>query len=81
MVPMYISVILFNLAPFWTSLLAFWINGEPIVKLEYVAMAICFLCIIGMTISKMYANDAEESVYSPSTFAFGVCMCVLKSWV
>ena len=61
MVPMYIAVILFNLAPFWTSLLAHWINDEPIVKLEYLAMAICFACIVGMTISKMYANDSLDA--------------------
>jgi drug/metabolite transporter (DMT)-like permease len=47
MLPMALVMILYNTAPFWTSLLGLWVNGEQISKLEYVAIGLCFLLIIG----------------------------------
>ena len=62
MVPLYLAIILNNLAPFWTSLLANWIRGEPIYLLEYGAMIICFLCVIGITLIR----DFEDPEFSRS---------------
>ena len=52
MVPLALCVILFNLAPFWTSLLAKLVNDEHIFKLEYLAMIICFGLVICLTLLK-----------------------------
>ena len=47
--PLTLVIVLFNTAPFWGSLLGYWINNEPIIKIEYVAMFICFAGILGIT--------------------------------
>ena len=52
LLPLSIAVILMNLAPFWCSLLGNYFNAEPIYKIEFMAMALCFVCIIGFTLSK-----------------------------
>jgi drug/metabolite transporter (DMT)-like permease len=48
--PLGLTYVLFNMAPFWASLLGYWINHEPIIKQEYLAMFICFVCVIGMAL-------------------------------
>jgi len=50
LVPLALATILFNLAPFWTSILAYFINGEKIYPLEYLAMGICFSLVICLTL-------------------------------
>ena len=50
MIPLFLAVIIHNLAPFWTSLLAYFINKEPIIKFEYAALLICFICVIGVAV-------------------------------
>ena len=50
MIPLALATILFNLAPFWTSLLAYFVNGEAIFPVEYAAMAICFSLVVCMTL-------------------------------
>ena len=52
MVPLSIVIILTNLAPFWASILGYLINKEPIINYEYFAMAICFACVVAITLSK-----------------------------
>ena len=59
MVPLSIVIILTNLAPFWASVLGYWINKEPIIKVEYAAMAICFSCVVGITLSKSSAASSD----------------------
>jgi drug/metabolite transporter (DMT)-like permease len=50
LVPLALATILFNLAPFWTSILAYLINGEKIYPLEYLAMGLCFGMVICLTL-------------------------------
>jgi drug/metabolite transporter (DMT)-like permease len=57
MVPLYLAVILNRLAPFWTSLLANWIRNEPIFLIEYFAMAFCFICVIGIALTKDQGDE------------------------
>jgi len=51
MIPLALAVILFNLSPFWTSLLGYLINNEPIFMHEYLAMAACLLCVVAITLA------------------------------
>jgi drug/metabolite transporter (DMT)-like permease len=50
LIPLGLAVIIVNLAPFWTALLAHCFNKEEISKLEIFAMAVCFSCVVGMTL-------------------------------
>jgi multidrug transporter EmrE-like cation transporter len=47
--PLTLVYVLFNTAPFWGSILGYWVNNEPIIALEYAAMVICFVAILGVT--------------------------------
>lgn len=49
LMPLGISVVITYMAPFWTSLLAYVFNREPIFKHEYVSMIVCFIGVIGIT--------------------------------
>jgi drug/metabolite transporter (DMT)-like permease len=52
MIPLALATIIFNLAPFWTSILGYFVLGDPIYKIEFVAMAICLALVIYMTVMK-----------------------------
>jgi len=52
LIPLSLAVILMNLSPFWCSLLGNYFNKEPIYRVEFLAMAVCFLCVIGVTLTK-----------------------------
>ena len=52
MIPLALATILFNLAPFWTSLLGYFINGENIYVFEYIAMGICLILVVCLTLVK-----------------------------
>ena len=57
--PLGMVVIFLNLAPFWTTLLAHFINGEKVSYIEISAMVICFTCILGMTLQKDNSAEGE----------------------
>lgn len=46
--PLALVMVLNNVAPFWTSIAAYLINGEQIFALEYVAMAVCLSLVIAL---------------------------------
>ena len=48
MVPLSLTTVLFNLAPFWVSILGYLLNGEPVQWFEYLAMIISFLGVFGI---------------------------------
>lgn len=52
LLPLCLIMIIFQTSPFWTSILALWINSEPIYRFEYVAMAFCFAGVIGIAMSR-----------------------------
>jgi len=59
LLPLSLFTILFNMAPFWISILAFLINKDKITIVEIVAMVLCFLGVIGITLS-VQKKDVEE---------------------
>lgn len=52
MIPFSLIVIIFQTAPFWTSILSFYVNGEKIMFNEMVGMGLCFMAIILITTSE-----------------------------
>ena len=46
LIPFSVLVILFQTNPFWTSILSFFVNAEPIFAIELVGMIICFFCVV-----------------------------------
>jgi drug/metabolite transporter (DMT)-like permease len=50
-IPLSLSVVVVYLQPFWTSILAFFINKESISPIEIVGMIICFAGVVGLTLS------------------------------
>ena len=75
-IPIALASILFNLAPFWTSILAFFLNDEKIFAVEYFAMGICFSLIICLTVINPEANASEES---KSEMVSGTIIMVIAS--
>ena len=61
MIPLALATILFNLAPFWTSLLGYFINGEKIFVFEYIAMGVCLILVVCLTLVKDAPSDVIES--------------------
>ena len=52
MIPLALATIIFNLAPFWTAILGYFVLGDPIYKIEFVAMAVCLALVVYMTLQK-----------------------------
>ena len=44
--PISLVYVFFQTNPFWTSMIAFFALGEPLFKLELLAMFICFSSVI-----------------------------------
>ena len=53
------SAVVINLAPFWTAVLAYFINKEAITIFEIVSMLVCFMCVVGLTLSSTEDNKDE----------------------
>ena len=69
-------MVLFQTGPFWTLLLGLLINKEPILKIEYVAMVICFCGVIAISTSK-----ADQQVTSDYPKSVGVMLGFLTAWL
>lgn len=52
MISFSLLVILFQTSPFWTSLLSYYYNGEPILMVEIAGMTACFVAVIIITMSE-----------------------------
>jgi drug/metabolite transporter (DMT)-like permease len=59
-IPLALSAVVINLAPFWTAVLAYFINKEAITIAEIVSMLVCFLCVVGLTLSSKESEDETE---------------------
>jgi drug/metabolite transporter (DMT)-like permease len=91
-IPLALASIIFNLFPFWTSILAHCVRGDAIFKLEIVAMILCFLCVVGITTINPSDDencedlenldvDCEESlIYSNGRTIAGVIIVFVGSW-
>lgn len=52
MIPFSLLVILFQTSPFWTSILSYHFNGEPIYRVEIFGMILCFIGVVIITTSE-----------------------------
>ena len=52
MIPFSLLVIIFQTAPFWTTILSYYINGEKIFKIEILGMVLCFVAVIFITMNE-----------------------------
>ena len=49
MIPFSLLVILFQTSPFWTSIMGYYYNGEPLYAMEIVGMVLCFIAVLYIT--------------------------------
>ena len=52
--PVFVAVIIFNLAPFITAIFGYFINNELVSKITKVCMIGCFSGVIILTVSKKH---------------------------
>ncbi len=52
LLPLSLHMIIYQTSPFWTSILAYWLNGEKVQMVEYFAMALCFTGVVAIALSK-----------------------------
>lgn len=50
MIPFTLLVILFQTSPFWTSIMGYSINGEPLYMVEIIGMILCFVAVVAITL-------------------------------
>jgi len=77
-IPLSLSVVVVYLQPFWTSILAYFINGEPISAVEIIAMLVCFAAVVGLTLSAT-EEKGEETKFSMDMI-YGVAISFLAGW-
>ena len=51
MIPLSISVLIFNTSPFWVSIMGFCCNNEGFAWLDVAVMGICLACVIGIALT------------------------------
>jgi len=78
LLPMSYLSILSELAPFWGSLLGWYMNGEPVRCIEICAMFLCFGCVIGIALGS--SNRGEEALtgltYDKMPLGIGVAIVI-----
>ena len=52
LIPFSLLVIIFQTSPFWTSLLSYKFNNEPLYAVEIVGMILCFVVVCFITMSE-----------------------------
>jgi drug/metabolite transporter (DMT)-like permease len=69
-------MIIFQTGPFWTSILGYLVNKEPILRFEYVAMTICFCGVLAISTSK-----TDQQITSDYPKFVGVVLAFLCAWL
>lgn len=52
LLPLSLHMIIYQTSPFWTSILAYFLNKESIQGFEFVGMVLCLLGVAGIALSK-----------------------------
>jgi drug/metabolite transporter (DMT)-like permease len=83
LLPLSLQMILFQTSPFWAGILGFFINSEPIMRFEYIAMVICFCGVLAITFSKPEAPEGAVAVVeeSSSTRYYGIALAFAIAWL
>lgn len=64
MIPFTLLVILFQTSPFWTSIMAYKYNGEPLYKVEVIGMILCFIAVVLITLDE---KEEKSEILSTQT--------------
>lgn len=64
LIPFSLLVIIFQTSPFWTSLLSYKFNNEPLYAVEIVGMILCFVGVCFITMSEA---DDQNSLLTGQT--------------
>ena len=91
MIPITVQITIFQTAPFWTTLLAWMFLGDRILRLEVVAMVICFCAIVFISTSSPGAEEDPIEEAAPveesdkyftgnSAFIVGCILVLVTSW-
>ena len=62
MAPLTLVTVFYQTSPFWITIIAYYMLGEPIFKLEILSMIICFSAVVAIAIQTK--NESESSKLS-----------------
>lgn len=81
LLPLSLQMILFQTSPFWAGILGWFINGEKIMRLDYIGMIICFGGVLAITFSKhSETTDTDEIDDGSSTRLYGIALAFAIAW-
>ena len=81
LVPMTIHIILFQTNTFWISILAYFVNSEPILPIEIIGMLICFLAVVSITLSSGTEEQAMAGDPYESYRSLGYVLVLAGAWI
>lgn len=59
--PLIIQMVIWQTNPFWAAILGFFVNKEPVMCIEYIAMVICLVGVVLIAFSKnQYMNSVTD---------------------
>ena len=67
MIPFTLLVILFQTSPFWTSIMGYKYNNEPLYKVEIIGMILCFIAVVAITLDEKEEGDQIMSTQTGKT--------------
>jgi drug/metabolite transporter (DMT)-like permease len=91
MIPLFISTIIINTAPFISSLLAYFTLGDKVTKLEICLMTGCFSGVVALALAKggyfegdeadvaLKTNEVVNITISTSQYIFGMSMMLVTA--
>ena len=59
--PIFISQTIFNIAPFWTAIMSYFINKERLTSTTFICMIGCFIGVIILSLSKQASEGSLEN--------------------
>lgn len=83
-------MVIFQTNPFWAAILGYFVNKEPIMCIEYIAMVVCLAGVVFIAMSKeqsMGLNDTNDlvgnssEVESGKSSILGIGMIFGVSWL
>lgn len=84
LIPLSTSMVILMTSAFWVSILAFFINGEPILGFELLGMMICFGAVVVIATSSqeetIVDEDATEESQGLNPKLLGIILAMSAAW-
>ena len=61
LIPFSLLIILYQTNPFWTSVLSFFFNNEPILPVELIGMILCFVAVVVIATNDYSDHDMLDA--------------------